>query len=137
MHAAGFVLAGGQSRRMGRDKAMLPWGSGVLLEDVAKRVAVAAGNVAVVGDPAAYGHLGIECLADLHPGLGPLSGIEAALASNRGTCNLIVACDMPGLPVEHLRALLRAAREGVSRCVVTIDGAEKIHPLCAVYFDNC
>jgi len=61
----GFVLAGGASTRMGRDKALLPFAGRTLLEHVAARVAEAAGNVTVIGPPERYGHLGLVCAADL------------------------------------------------------------------------
>ncbi len=137
MRVAGFVLAGGHSSRMGRDKALLPWHSGSLVEDLAARVADAAGNVALIGDPRYYSHLALDCLPDLRPGQGPLAGIEAALESRRGELNLIVACDMPGLKPQWLRKLLLQMDETGAPCVATRDGAGVLHPLCAVYRGNC
>jgi molybdenum cofactor guanylyltransferase len=134
---AGFVLVGGRSSRMGRDKALLPWNSRFMVEHVAQEVASAAGSVALVGDPERYSALGIDCLADLRPGLGPLAGIETALASKRGELNLIVACDMPGLTRPLLLRLLERAEMNGARCVVARDEAGLIHPLCSVYRSSC
>lgn len=134
---AGFVLVGGRSARMGRDKALLPWRSRALVEHVAAKVAAAAGNVALVGNPQRYKGLGLECFADLRPGLGPLAGIETALAAKRGELNLIVACDMPGLETAWLRALLERAVQSDVRCVAARDERGLIHPLCAVYRSSC
>lgn len=133
MRTAGFVLVGGQSSRMGRDKALLPWNSAPLVEDVATKVNRAAGNVALLGDPAHYGHLGYDCLPDQRQGFGPLAGIEAALLSDRGDLNLITACDMPGLQTSWLRLLLTAATESRTRCTLLLDSNGGKHPLCAVY----
>lgn len=130
---AGFVLAGGQSRRMGRDKALLAWGSGTLVQHVAGIVRQAAGSVALLGDPARYGHLGLECIPDLRPGLGPLSGIETMLASGRALRNAVLACDVAGLDAAHLKRLL----QNDARCVVTQDESGRVHPLCAVYDVSC
>jgi molybdenum cofactor guanylyltransferase len=137
MRAAGFVLVGGRSLRMGQDKALLQRSSGLLVEEVAEQVRAAAGSVALIGDPQRYRHLSYECLPDRHPGLGPLAGIEAALLSRRGDRNLVVACDMPGLQSAWLRRLLAESSETDSLCTVLVDGDGVIHPLCAVYRSDC
>ena len=137
MQAAGFVLVGGRSWRMGRDKALLEWGSHALVEEVASKVRSVAGNVALVGPPERYGALGMECLPDLRPGLGPLAGIEAALASGRAELNLIAACDLPGIESAWLGSLLRVAEESGAGCVVVRDVEGVVQPLCGVYRGEC
>lgn len=138
MSAAGFVLVGGKSRRMGRDKALLPWKSGLLVEDLAGRLRKVVDQVTLLGAPERYGHLGFRCLADLRPGLGPLAGIETALASGQAEWNLVLACDVPNVGVDHLRALYRTAEcSGNARCVVTVDADGALQPLCAMYRDTC
>lgn len=119
---------------MGRDKALLPWGSGLLVQEIAGRLADVTGRVVLVGDPAVYGGLGYQCIPDFRPGLGPLSGIEAALSSGLAQDNLTLACDMPDVLSSHLQALLAVTS---SDCVVTEDEAGRIHPLCAVYRTAC
>lgn len=137
MQAAGFVLVGGLSRRMGCNKALLGVNLGTLVEDVAFKVRDVAGSVALVGRPEEYRTLGIDCLADLRPGLGPLAGIETALNSRRGEINLILACDMPGVNVSSLSAMLREAEKTRTPCLVAKDASGLIHPLCAVYRSSC
>lgn len=130
---AGFVLAGGSSSRMGCDKALLPYGDGALVEHVARQVRTAAGSVVLVGPPERYSALGFPVIGDLHPGLGPLGGIETALASSSAVWNLIVACDMPSVTSHFLDWLLREAERAQAPCVVPQTPDGKIHPLCAVY----
>ncbi len=137
MKAAGFVLVGGNSSRMGRDKALLPLSSRLLIQDIMAKVAAATGSVALIGRPERYNHLGIECLPDLHSSVGPLAGIEAALESGRGELNLIVACDMPSLEADWLCRLLWKARETDALCVTIRDASGIVHPLCAVYRSGC
>ncbi|MGH9582163.1 MAG: molybdenum cofactor guanylyltransferase [Bryobacteraceae bacterium] len=137
MQAAAFVLAGGRSSRMGRDKALLGRGSRSLIEEVAATVAIVAGNVTLVGAPERYRALGFDCLPDLRPGCGPLGGVETALAAGRGEFNLIAACDMPGIRTSWAHALLRAASETGALCAAARDTAGRIHPLCAVYRTGC
>ena len=137
MQAAGFVLVGGRSSRMGQDKARLRIGSGLLVEEIAAKVAHAASRVALIGPPERYDDLPFECLADLRPQLGPLAGIETALAADYGELNLITGCDMPDLAPEWLEEMVFIARRTGALCIVTRDGAGKIHPLCAVYRSEC
>jgi molybdopterin-guanine dinucleotide biosynthesis protein A len=137
MQSAGFVLVGGRSSRMGFDKARLRMGSGLLVEEVAVKVANAATRVALVGAPERYTDLPFECLTDLRPHLGPLAGIETALAANYGELNLITGCDMPDLAPEWLDEIVFSAGRTNALCVVTRDAAGKIHPLCAVYRREC
>jgi molybdenum cofactor guanylyltransferase len=137
MQRAGFVLVGGLSSRMGRDKALLPLNSKPLAEHIASVVEQAAGNVVFVGMPERYRGLSRECLPDLHPGAGPLAGIEAALASKRGDLNLIVACDMPGLSPEWLAQLMDQAELTKAACLAATDCAGQVHPLCSVYRSDC
>ena len=137
MQAAGFVLVGGRSSRMGQDKARLRIGTRLLVEDIAGKVANVTGRVALVGPPERYADLTFECLRDLRQGFGPLAGIETALASGYGEINLITGCDMPDLPQDWLEKLVSTARRTRALCVVTRDGAGKVHPLCAVYRAQC
>ena len=137
MQVAGFVLVGGSSSRMGRDKARLPIGTHLLVEDVAAKVKAVASNVMLVGQQDRYSDLQVECLPDLRPGLGPLAGIEAALFSGRGEHNLIVGCDMPGLDPMWLERLVNAAKKRGARCIVSRDETGALHPLCAIYHQAC
>mgnify|MGYP005848645505 CR=1 FL=1 len=137
MSRAGFVLVGGRSRRMGRDKALLPYGGSVLAGFVARTVEAAAGSVKLVGAPERYGHLGVEMIADLRPDAGPLGGIEAALTATAAEWNLIVACDMPGASVRILRELLDTAERCGADCVVPLDSDGRPQPLCAAYHRRC
>ena len=138
---SGFILVGGQSTRMGQAKALLPWGGGLkLAQRVALELAEAAGYVCLVGDPEAYGTLGWPVVPDHVSGRGPLSGIEAALASEwAAEWNLIVACDMPHVD----RHLFQQLAEKVILvplnidCVVPREPQGKLQPLCAMYRRRC
>jgi molybdopterin-guanine dinucleotide biosynthesis protein A len=133
MRLAGFVLAGGSSRRMGRDKALLPYRGTTLIEWVADLVRQAAGSVCLAGGGARYSHLGLPWIEEPCPGLGPLSGIHAALASGRGEWSLIAACDMPGLSLEWLRKIIEQTEKGEAAAVVTRTQDGWAQPLAAAY----
>ena len=133
---AGFVLAGGRSSRMGRDKALLPFRNATLVEHIAAQVLAAAGNVTLIGPPERYPSLACPVVADRVPDHGPLGGLHTALAITPADWNLIVACDMPDVTADFLAALLEAAESADTDCLVpeTSFGRE---PLCAVYHRRC
>ncbi len=129
---SGFVLVGGASSRMGRDKALLPLGSATMAEQIASIVRNATGNVTLIGPVHKYAHLGFPVVPDAVENCGPLGGLYTALLSSASDWNLIVACDMPDLSGAFLQQLLAASEPSGADCVVPErDG--KIHPLCAVY----
>lgn len=132
MREAGFVLAGGRSARMGRDKALLRhWGVPLVVRAAAV-MADAVGSVTILGDPSVYGHFGWPALPDAAPGLGPMGGLLTALENTRAEWNLLVACDMPEVSLSLLRELLRKTVRARGRCVApVIEGG--FEPLCAVY----
>ena len=132
---AGWILAGGESRRMGEDKATLPMGDGPLVVMVASLVEAVCGSVTVVGDVEKYGHLGLGVISDNIAGLGPLGGMEAALGATTAEWNLIVACDMPRLDSAVFEELFAAAVG--HDCAVPQHPDGKVQPLCAVYNKRC
>jgi molybdopterin-guanine dinucleotide biosynthesis protein A len=133
MESAAFVLAGGRSSRMGRDKALLPFKGRVLVDHVASEARAITGNVSLVGDTARYSYLGYPMVEDIYSGCGPLSGIHAALTASRAEWNLIVACDMPEVNAEFLGSLMERARSGRADAVLPAGPGGVPEPLCAVY----
>jgi molybdenum cofactor guanylyltransferase len=124
---------GGQSRRMGSDKALLEVGGDPLVARVAGVLSQVCGDVRLVGDPARYGHLGLVVTADEFPGQGPVAGIETALRVTETTWNLVVACDMPALNASILEELFAADVD----CAVPRYPDGRIEPLCVVYHRRC
>ncbi len=137
MTAAGFVLTGGQSVRMGRDKALLPFHHRTLIEALAATVRAVAGSATLIGQPERYAHLGLAGLPDLRPGLGPLSGLETVLSVTTAEFNVVLACDTPGVEHETLRAMLAQVERSASACVIARDATGQVHPLCGVYRPVC
>jgi molybdenum cofactor guanylyltransferase len=137
MRQAGFVLTGGASRRMGRDKALLSFQGIPLAAWVASRVERAVDRVSLVGGGERYVHLGYPVLDELYAGCGPLSGIEAALRLGGAEWSLIVACDMAGIQVDWLEEMLDAASGSAVQAVYARQSGGAIEPLCAVYHESC
>jgi molybdopterin-guanine dinucleotide biosynthesis protein A len=127
--AAAAVLAGGASRRMGRDKATLAVGGVELASLVlaaAARVADPVVLVAPDGHPAR--RLAGRAVAD--PGQGPLAALAAALGALEAEHVLVLAGDHPGLRVELLAHLVALAGEAEA---VACRRGPRLEPLVAVY----
>jgi len=134
MRTAGFVLAGGASSRMGRNKALLKSGNRTMIEIVVSAVREAAGSVTVIGPPEIYSPLGFPVFPDLKAGAGPLAGIETALTRTEAAWNLIVACDMPRVTPLLLRRILDAAEANPGAgCILPESAQGCVEPLCAAY----
>ena len=121
---------------MGQDKALLQFQGATLISHVARAVEEAAGSVVLVGNPERYGFLGYPVVRDTLPGRGPLGGIYTALKISTTDWNVVVACDMPGISVPVLTALLDVAAKSRGRCVTAV-GKSGPEPLCAVYHRDC
>jgi molybdopterin-guanine dinucleotide biosynthesis protein A len=108
------VLAGGQSRRMGTDKALLPLvpGGQPMLGVVLERLSAVADEMIVVADEQArYAALGVRVVPDLSRQVGALGGIQAAIAWSAHEHCLVVACDMPFLSLPLLRRMADEPRD--------------------------
>lgn len=127
------VLAGGQSRRMGRDKALLPLGDQPLIERVLAAADPLGYPRVIIGDRATYAHLGLPVHPDRRPALGPLGGLYTALSTTTAPV-LLLACDLPFLTPDFLRYLVD--RRGLHQAVVPHTNAG-LQPLCALYEPSC
>ena len=127
-----FILAGGESSRMGRDKAQLELGGVPLILRTAQLVESVAGAPAVIGNPEAFRALNLRAIADDWPGAGPLGGIATALRAAATPWNLIVATDLPYLTREWLEYLIARALASSADAVLPMN-ARGAEPLCAAY----
>lgn len=126
-----FVLAGGKSSRMGRDKALLEFEGKTLLERALTLGGTVAPEVKIVGNPAKYGKFG-PVVSDIYLDRGPLGGIHAALMHTNTDLNLILATDVPFVTPAFLKYLISTARS--TGALVTVPKLGSFfEPLCAVY----
>jgi molybdenum cofactor guanylyltransferase len=130
MADSAIVVCGGQSSRMGRDKAALPFGPDTLLTRVVRAAQTAAGEVVVVGDTSLALPVGVRLVPDQVPGLGPLAALATGLASVGAGRALLLACDMPLLVPAVLQRLLELSGDA-DACVPVVDGMPMT--TCAVY----
>jgi molybdopterin-guanine dinucleotide biosynthesis protein A/rhodanese-related sulfurtransferase len=106
----GVVLAGGRSRRMGRDKALVEVGGrplAVIAADALRRAG--ASQVTVVGgDGSGLAGVGLAVRPDDHPGEGPLGAIVTALGSAPAGIVMVLACDLPRIDADTVAAVVTA-----------------------------
>ncbi len=130
------ILAGGESRRMGVNKALLILRGRPLVRTVLEAAEQLTDQVYIsTNDPSSYRFLGLHAVRDVFPGQGPLAGLHAVMLQSPRSLFLLLACDMPNLNPTWLRRLveLSAGFDAVIPC--SSDGGR--HPLCAVYRRSC
>jgi molybdopterin-guanine dinucleotide biosynthesis protein A len=139
VQVSGVIMAGGASRRLGRNKALERIGGKALIERVMDSIGPLASEVlVVVGQPeeAAALHLPgtVRVVSDRYPGRGSLGGIFTGVDAAAEVWSLTVACDMPFLNREVLRHLIEE-RGNVDAVIPRLEGQPE--PLHALYSKAC
>jgi len=124
------ILAGGQSRRMGANKAFLEVGGRAIIERVIEKVSLVGQEIILVTDsPDEYAHLDYSVVPDVYPGKGSLGGIYSGLTAASNRYALVVACDMPFLNVQLLHYMAALAPRHDIVVPRTEQGTEPLHAL--------
>jgi molybdopterin-guanine dinucleotide biosynthesis protein A len=127
------VQAGGESRRMGQDKALMPFLGRPLIQRVVDRLSPIADEMIVTtNSPDDYRFLGLPLFPDLKPGRGALGGLYTALSSATGDAVAVVACDMPFASASLIEAASRLLAEEDADVVIP-DSGGGLEPMHAVY----
>ena len=135
IRVAGIVLCGGQSSRMGRTKAWLPFAGEVMLPRVVRLLAESVSPVLVVAAPGQDVPplpAGVDVVRDERKGRGPLQGLAAGLAAlvGRAEAAYLSSCDVPFLQPAFVRRLIDLLGDHAI-CVPRV--GDHHHPLAAVY----
>lgn len=126
-----FILTGGNSTRMGTDKAFVMLDGRTLLVRALEVCRTITSEVRIAGDRKKFAPFA-PVVEDVFPGCGPLAGIHAALRASPTDWNVVLAVDLPFVSSALLHFLLARARDGGT--LVTVPRAGKgWQPLCAVY----
>jgi molybdopterin-guanine dinucleotide biosynthesis protein A len=143
----GFILIGGQSRRMGTDKSRLVLAGRTFVERIAAELSAATSSVTIVGGnsaatmttgepPAPNSELKtqtstLKTVPDVFPNWGALGGVQAALAVCRAEWAVVVACDFPFVTRGLFHHLLSLRADFAAVAPIQSDGIPQ--PLCALY----
>jgi molybdopterin-guanine dinucleotide biosynthesis protein A len=127
------IQAGGESSRMGEDKALKPFLGRPLIQRVVERLSPIADELIVTTNrPADYEFLNFRLVSDLKPGRGALGGLYTAISSATHPMVAVVACDMPFASARLIEAMGRLLVEDEADVVIA-KSEEGYEPLHAVY----
>jgi molybdopterin-guanine dinucleotide biosynthesis protein A len=129
------IQAGGQSKRMGRDKALLPLAGKPMIEHILERIEGLGDEILITtNDPTEFAYLNIRLERDLNPGRGSLAGLHTALNVSRFSHTLVLACDMPFVN----RSLLEYMIELIPQADVIVPQCRRhFEPMHAIYSQAC
>jgi molybdopterin-guanine dinucleotide biosynthesis protein A len=131
------IQAGGQSKRMGSDKGLLPFGKGTLIEYILGQIeGVGAEQIIISNNPEDYSRFGLPVFTDALPGKGALGGIYSAIYHAKHSHILLLACDMPFVNLKLVEYLLGLALEH-DVVVPVLNEGEFAEPFRAVYSKAC
>ena len=127
----GIVLAGGESRRMGADKAFLKIAGLPMIEHVFRAIGTVVSHIIVVtNSPDVYAHYNVEVTPDAVNQSGSLIGIYSGLLKSRDEYNFVVACDMPFLS-RDLLSFMAGLAGSADVILPKVEGF--VEPLHAIY----
>ncbi len=132
----GYILAGGASRRMGRNKSLLLLNCKTLVERAYDSISAIASQVSVVGDVGTEG-LGLPVVPDISDARerrGSIIGLVSALRHCSGEWAAVIACDLPFVTADLMRRLADISKiDERAGCVVPVQPDGRVQPLCAIY----
>ena len=132
----GFILVGGQSSRMGSDKAQLVFGRQTGVQHITAALRALTPRVRLVGARFEGESAGLENIPDTYERWGALGGIQAALAACQSNWAVIAACDLPLVTAELFVRLWQFRRQTEGEtcdAIVPIQPDNRPQPLCAIY----
>ncbi len=129
------ILAGGRSRRMGRDKSMMEIGGAPIIRRIADTLGDIFPEILIIAnEKEQYERMGLDVVGDIHPGNDSLGGLHTAVASAQGSHVFVAGCDMPLLRPELICGLASMVEDWDVVIPIKDDYPE---PLCAFYGKKC
>lgn len=130
----GFVLAGGKSSRMGRDKFALEIEGETFLQRAVRTLSKSCQTVKIVLNEAQDIETDVEIIRDIYPNRGALGGIHSALRNCETKFAVILAVDLPLVTTQAVEILMKFVKTSQNqRAVVPLQNDLRFQPLCAVY----
>lgn len=131
---SGYVLAGGKSSRMGRDKGLMEFDGKKMIEYSIKALQPICSSIRILANDPMYDKLGYPMTSDFILDKGPLAGICTGLILSHTNLNFFAPCDSPYINQHLFEHLLKHAN-GYDAIIPIYKG--KLYPLTAIYSKNC
>lgn len=129
-----LILCGGQSKRMGRAKAFLPYAGTTIIGHLVESLEKLFDEVLLVAnDPETYLDLGPDVVRDILPHRGPLCGVLSGLLTSKHDKIFVTACDMPLFNQELILAM---EKESAGFDITVVAHEERLEPLIGIYSRN-
>lgn len=130
-----YILAGGQSRRLGRNKALVEVKGQTIIEKVVSAVPAKKENIKIVTSSfQTFRFLKLKMISDIYPGLGPIGGVHAGLVDSTFDLNFFLACDLPLISTKVIQLVLDSYS---GQDVFGLRTKKGLEPLCTLYSKNC
>lgn len=129
----GIILAGGQSQRMGFNKALAHMHGHSMLIRMVEKLKEVTPNIIVSSGSFIYPNILLPQILDEHPNCGPLGGLYSVLKASQTSLNLVVSCDIPLVSIALLKHIVAAAVAGDSLITLPVDHTGQAQMICAVY----
>jgi molybdopterin-guanine dinucleotide biosynthesis protein A len=131
MKVTAIILAGGKSKRMGENKALVPLLGKPLIRYSIDLAVKFTADILISANNRDLDHFGFPVIRDVVDVKAPLAGIHAGLLASATDWNLVLTCDMPNVSVELIRLLLNSLDDSLRMVVPCHD--EFLEPLCGFY----
>ena len=129
----GIILAGGQSRRMGFNKAEASLHGESMLMRMIEKLTALTPNIILSTGTINYPDIPWPQVSDEYSNCGPLGGIYSALKASTTLLNIVVSCDIPLISLALLKHLVTQAKENKAMITVPVDEDGQLQLTCAVY----
>lgn len=133
-HIDAYILAGGKSSRMGKDKGFLNFNDKPLVQTIVEQLQPVVNKIIIVSNNPDYEKFGLNVIPDLIKDTGPAGGIHAALTNAQSEQIFIVSCDMPFITIPSAAYMMKQAAH--SQIALPLYHG-KIQPLFGVYSRQC
>jgi molybdopterin-guanine dinucleotide biosynthesis protein A len=132
---SGIIISGGQSSRVGTDKALLDINGKTIIERIYSVLSEIFDEIIVVtNNTKNYPKIKSKIVSDIYPGFGPLSGIHSGLLHSNTDSNFVISVDMPFVSRELIEFMINYKSE---RDIIIPASQKILHMLCAVYGKGC
>ncbi len=130
-----YILAGGKSLRMGKDKAMLTLGNKNFASHISDTINSINIPCKIVSSNEEHKQLPIPIIKDTIKNIGPIGGLKSALSDTSTIWNLIISCDLPLISKQSIEWLLNVHQKGFDATITIVNG--KTNPIFGIYRKDC